>query len=76
MHIVAVDLLFVHRVHEVLCTMNLSTSYQSKYTIMIIGNTDAAAATSTVGSNANGKGSRHLMSKPSGRKWQARSSKS
>ena len=36
---------------------------------MIIGNINAAAATSTVGSN--GKGSRHLMSKPSGLKWQA-----
>ena len=36
---------------------------------MIIGNINAAAATSTVGSNS--KGSRHLMSKPSGLKWQA-----
>mmetsp|Transcript_15032 Transcript_15032/g.21357 ORF Transcript_15032/g.21357 Transcript_15032/m.21357 type:complete len:83 (-) Transcript_15032:1146-1394(-) len=44
---------------------------------MIIGNTDAAAATSTVRSNASGKGSRHhLMSKPSGRKWQASASAS
>jgi len=43
---------------------------------MITGNTDAAAATSTVGSN--GKGSRHLMSKPSGLKfkWQASASAS
>ena len=36
---------------------------------MIIGHIDAAAATSTVGSN--GKGNLHLMSKPSGLKWQA-----
>ena len=43
---------------------------------MIIGNTDAAAATSAVGSNTNGKGSRHLMSKPSGGKWQASASAS
>jgi hypothetical protein len=48
----------------------------SKYTIMIIGTTDAAAATSTVRSNASGKGSHHLMSKPSGRKWQASASAS
>ena len=42
---------------------------------MIIGNIDAAAATSTVGSNS--KGSRHfLMSKPSGLKWQASASAS
>jgi hypothetical protein len=57
-------------------TMNLSISYQSKDTIMIIGNTDAAAATSTVRSNASGKGSPHLMSKHSGRKWQASASAS
>ena len=36
---------------------------------MIIGHIDAAAATSTV--ESNGKGNRHLMSKPSGLKWQA-----
>ena len=36
----------------------------------------AAAATSAVGSNTNGKGSRHLMSKPSGGKWQASASAS
>ena len=41
---------------------------------MITGNIDAAVATSTVGSN--GKGSRHLMSKPSGLKWQASASAS
>ena len=41
---------------------------------MITGNIDAADATSTVGSN--GKGSRHLMSKPSGLKWQASASAS
>ena len=41
---------------------------------MNIGNTDAATATSTVGSK--GRGSRHLMSKPSGLKWQASASAS
>ena len=61
--------------HSLIIGVNLSISYQSKYAIMITGNTDVAAATSTVGSNS--KGSRHfLMSKPSGLKWQASASAS
>ena len=61
--------------HSLIIGVNLSISYQSKYAIMITGNTDAAAASSTVGSNS--KGSRHfLMSKPSGLKWQASASAS
>ncbi len=44
---------------------------------MIFGNTDAAAATSTVGSNSKGSRSRQLMSQqPSGLKWQASASAS
>ena len=48
--------------------VHLSTSYQSKYAIMLIGNADAAAATSSIGSNS--ECSLQFMSKPSGLKWQ------